>query len=689
VLTLAVTYPGVLGGAERTLLDFTRGLPGGLVLACPEGALAERARAEGVGVIELPARPLELRGGLNERLGATRALAGHARDVRRLVREVGPDLLIAWGMRTAIVAPAAAAAIDRRPAVVARHVDFLPGPAVGRLVRASMARADRVSVNSWAVARELDPDGALGDRLEVIPPGIDLAAYDRDWGRAEEPSAIVLGTLQPWKRPDLALEAVALAAREVPELKLTVAGAPLNAEGQQLERRLRERAARPDLDGRVTLAGQLADPREALSRAWCLLHCAEREPFGSVVLQSLASGRPAIVPGVGGPAEIVDESCGRLYRPGDAAAAAAALVELLTSPLLVEKLGAGGRARASWFEDTEARRRFADVALQAVSERAPVGAPGPVSQHGAGVAVVTVTHNSASEVPRLLRSVERHLPGARMIAVDSGSTDGSATAVRAAAPRATVIELNENVGFGRASNAGVAAADEPVTVLINPDAELVDDSLAALAADLLTPGAKPQLLAPLVLSPNGSRQETAHPDPSSPLLWLKALLPAAALPGPLRCAVEPWRSSRGRAVGWAVGACLVAPTGTLRQLGPFDERIFLFAEDMDLGMRATEAGVETVFRPDARVVHQDAHSTDVAFDGEPFELLARQRRAVLGEQRGEQAARRDDLIWQVTLIDRIVLKTLTLRSSARERRQLAALRRVRSEPARLDGSAPS
>ncbi|HVI18239.1 MAG TPA: hypothetical protein VM712_07660, partial [Gaiellales bacterium] len=116
MLTLAVTYPGVLGGAERTLLDFTRGLPGGLVLACPAGALAERARAEGVAVIELPARPLELRGGLGERVGATRALAGHARDVRRLVREVGPDLLIAWGMRTAIVAPAAAAAIDRRPA---------------------------------------------------------------------------------------------------------------------------------------------------------------------------------------------------------------------------------------------------------------------------------------------------------------------------------------------------------------------------------------------------------------------------------------------------------------------------------------------------------------------------------------------------------------------------------------------
>jgi len=685
VLTLAVTYPGVLGGAERTLLDFTRGLPGGLVLACPEGALAERARAEGVSVIALRERPLELRGGLGRRAVAGRALAAHGRDIHRLVREVGPDLLVAWGMRTAMVAPAAAAARRPRPAVVARHVDFLPGPGIARLLRASVARADRVSVNSWAVARDLDPEGALADKLEVITPGIDLAAYDRDWGRAERPEVLLLGALMPWKRPDLALEAVAQAARELPDLHLTIAGAPLGAEGEQLERSLRERAARPDLDGRVTFAGQLADPREALSRAWCLLHCAEREPFGNVVLQSLASGRPAVVPAAGGPAEIVDEGCGRLYSPGDAGAAAAALVELLSSPLLVDRLGAAGRARAGWFEADEARSRFAQIALEAVAERGPAVAatPGQGGQHGAGMAVVTVTHNSQAEVARLLRSVELHLPGARMIVVDSGSTDGSVTAVRAAAPRATVVELAQNVGFGRASNAGVALVEEPVTLLLNPDAELVDDSLAVLAADLLAPGAKPQLLAPLVLSPDGSRQDSAHVDPGSRLLWLKALLPAAVLPGPLRPRVEPWRSARPRPVGWAVGACLVAPTGALRRLGPFDERIFLFAEDMDLGLRAAAAGIETVFRPDARVVHLDAHSTDAAFDGEPFELLARQRRAVIGEHRGAEAAQRDDRIWQLTLLNRIVLKTLTGRPTARERRQLAALRTVRGEPARL------
>jgi N-acetylglucosaminyl-diphospho-decaprenol L-rhamnosyltransferase len=161
-------------------------------------------------------------------------------------------------------------------------------------------------------------------------------------------------------------------------------------------------------------------------------------------------------------------------------------------------------------------------------------------------------------------------------------------------------------------------------------------------------------------------------------------VPPAALPAPLRDRVDPWRSQRSRRVGWAVGACLVAPTPTLRRLGPFDERIFLFAEDLDLGLRAADAGIETVFRPDARVIHLDAHSTGPTFGGEPFELLARQRRAVIGERRGQEAAERDDRLAELTCLNRIVLKTLLGRPTARERQQLTALRQVRDEPARLE-----
>lgn len=294
---------------------------------------------------------------------------------------------------------------------------------------------------------------------------------------------------------------------------------------------------------------------------------------------------------------------------------------------------------------------------------------------GAGIALVTVTHDSEAELAALLASVERHLPAARVVVVDSGSRDGSAAAARAWSGGATVIELGENAGFGRASNEGVRAVEEPVTVLVNPDVELLDDSLAALGAEAL--GAE-RLLAPLVLRPDGSRQDSAHLEPAAPWLLATALVPPAALPGRLRERAEPWRASRPRRVGWAVGCCVGARTELLRRLGPFDERAFLYAEDLELGLRAADGGVETWFWPAARVLHSGAHSSSRAFGGEPFELLARRRREVIAQRRGRRRARLDDLQQAVTFADRIALKALARRPAERERRQLEALRRARS-----------
>ena len=125
--------------------------------------------------------------------------------------------------------------------------------------------------------------------------------------------------------------------------------------------------------------------------------------------------------------------------------------------------------------------------------------------------------------------------------------------------------------------------------------------------------------------------------------------------------------------------CLVARTELLRGLGPFDESAFLYAEDLDLGLRAADAGVDTWFWPDARVLHTGAHSSSRAFGGEPFELLARRRREVVSRRRGRARAALDDLQQAVTFADRIALKTLLRRPAERERRQLAALRSARRD----------
>src|ERR1700694_2428334 len=115
------------------------------------------------------------------------------------------------------------------------------------------------------------------------------------------------------------------------------------------------------------------------------------------------------------------------------------------------------------------------------------------------LALGTLTHSSAPELRALLKSVGRHLPGSRVVVVDCASHDETVSVARAGVAGSSVdtVALEENVGFGRACNLGMAEIREPVTVLVNPDVELLDGSLAELAGEALRRDRPERLLAPL------------------------------------------------------------------------------------------------------------------------------------------------------------------------------------------------
>ncbi len=258
---------------------------------------------------------------------------------------------------------AAAAPLAGAPAARAAAGPARPAPLAGGLLRAAYARADAVVATSGAIARATDPAARRLGRTHVIHPGVDLARVGAARRRrAGPPRALVLGALVPWKRPDLALE---IAAR-VPELRARRRrrAAP-GRRRPAFAAALRARAARPDLAGRVRFLGALADPRPALAEAHCLLHCADREPFGLALVEALAAGRPVAAPAAGGPLEIVTPACGRLYAPGDADAGAAAVARGC-SPTPRRRRAARARAAAS----TAPPRRAASPRVVA---RAPPG----------------------------------------------------------------------------------------------------------------------------------------------------------------------------------------------------------------------------------------------------------------------------------------------------------------------------
>jgi GT2 family glycosyltransferase/glycosyltransferase involved in cell wall biosynthesis len=671
---LFLSYSGILGGAERVLLDCAAALEDSVVVACPPGPLADRARSAGMPVLSLPGRSLGLRGDVRTRLGAAGALADHAVRLRRLARGLQPDLIVAWGMRSALAWLAGSPA---RPAVVA-HNDFLPGRLIGAVLRATATRAELVIVPSDAVAEDLDPRGRLGERLHVVCPGVNVDRFAATREPVAPPEVLVLGALAGWKRPDLALEICALARRRIPELRLRLVGTTVT-EDPGLPARLRRRAQAMDLADAVEIAGPRADPTADLERATCLLHCAPREPFGLVVLEALAAGRPVVVPDAAGPREIVDVTCARVYPPGDAMGAAAALVELVSDPALARRAGRAGRELVRRrFPRSRTQAGFATAVtpvLERLRERERWRGQAAVAPVAA-LTVVTVSHNSAPELGTLLDSVARHLPGARTIVVDCASTDES-VAVARARPAVQVVELAENAGFGRACNRGLELVQAPATALLNPDVELVDASLLALAAEALRADRGERLLAPRVLNGDGRLQDTVHPLPGSAADMIRSLVPPVAVPGRLGEALAPWRARRPRRVGWAVGCALVARTATLRALGPFDEALFLYGEDLELGLHARERGVQTWLWPTARVVHHGAHSAGRAFGGEPFERLARARHEAVRLRRGPRWAALDDAAQAVTFASRGLFKRALRRPAGRERQQLAAVRTAR------------
>jgi len=283
--------------------------------------------------------------------------------------------------------------------------------------------------------------------------------------------------------------------------------------------------------------------------------------------------------------------------------------------------------------------------------------------------VVVVIHDSARHVAALLASIERHLdPPPQVVVVDSGSRDGGAGLARAHG--ANTIVLDGNPGFGAANNAGLQHAAHDVTVLVNPDCELIDGSIGALADRARAADA---LLVPRLLERDGAVQRSAHPVPGGVGALLPAVWPPRAMPRALRERFEPWRAAAPRRVGWAIAACVAARTDLLRRLGPFDPTAFLFYEDLELCLRARAAGFPVELRPEVRLVHDGGHATGPALGDRALDLQARRRRDVVGAYMGARALALDDAAQALTF----AVRAATGRRRARNVAELRALGRAR------------
>lgn len=288
------------------------------------------------------------------------------------------------------------------------------------------------------------------------------------------------------------------------------------------------------------------------------------------------------------------------------------------------------------------------------------------AETAAPFSIVVVTWNVAEELEQLLRSISAHLEGDyEVIVVDNASADRTLEVARAWRGPLRIISLTENVGFGAANNVGVAAARYDVVIMLNPDTVLLDGSLRSLGALARQTGA---LCGPRVLNEDGSVQPSASTKPGGWQELVAALVPARLVPAGLASRFSPWRGERRQDVAWLTGCCVAAPRQTLANLGPFDDEIHLYCEDLDLGLRACEQGIRSLFAPDvARIVHLGDRSAAKRFADRGIAEAARNRRLVVRTRLGARRERLDFLIQLVGNLVRLGAKRTLRRNAERER----------------------
>lgn len=226
--------------------------------------------------------------------------------------------------------------------------------------------------------------------------------------------------------------------------------------------------------------------------------------------------------------------------------------------------------------------------------------------------VVTVTYSPGSHLDRFLSSltVGTDLP-VQVVLADNGSVDGAPEEALERYPGTRLLRTGGNLGYGSAVNRAVAGipADQEFVLVANPDVVWAPGSIdALLAAAQRWPRAG--TLGPLIRDPDGAIYPSARHLPSLIRGGMHAVVGFAWKSNPWTKAyrqehVQPSE----RPVGWLSGACLLLRRKAFDEVGGFDERYFMYMEDVDLGDRLGRAGWLNVYVPDSEILHDKGHST--------------------------------------------------------------------------------
>ena len=221
------------------------------------------------------------------------------------------------------------------------------------------------------------------------------------------------------------------------------------------------------------------------------------------------------------------------------------------------------------------------------------------------VSVVIVTYNSAGHIDACLESAVETLPPLdyETVIVDNASPDGTGLAVRQRWPAVRVIDAGGNLGFARATNIGIRQSSGAFVLVLNPDTVLHPGAIKRLL-DVLESIADVAVAGPRLVDGRG-RAELSFGSMIGPVSELrqKLLVRGNDRGAPVIHGYVQRLTRTSRVVDWVSGACMLVRRSDAEAVGLFDERYFMYAEDVDFCAAIRARGRKVLFVADAEVSH--------------------------------------------------------------------------------------
>lgn len=220
------------------------------------------------------------------------------------------------------------------------------------------------------------------------------------------------------------------------------------------------------------------------------------------------------------------------------------------------------------------------------------------------VSLIVVSYNTSDLLRKCLQSVYANPPSGELevFAVDNASRDDSVEMVRNEFPQVRLIANELNMGFAAANNQAYAEAKGDYVVLLNPDALLLSDSLDR-AVSFMEEHPNCALCGGKIVNPDGTLEPSARrfDTPFYKFLRLSGLI--EKIPGLKDNDYSDFAHDTPLKVDWVPGTFTCYRRSVLDELGFFDERFYLYSEELDLCLRVNRAGLDVYFIPDAAVTH--------------------------------------------------------------------------------------